>query len=215
MIAGIAAGSVLATAAVTGVAIAASNAQPPQATGWHQNGQNYGPMREMWPTGRMHGIRVGSEFDYLAEMVAHHQEAVTAAGQLQHSSRAEMRALGSSIVQTQSAQIATMKKWLAAWYPGRSTTVDYQPMMRDLSKLSGDALDKAFLQDMIPHHMAAVMMSQQLLMRGQAEHQEIRAFAASVRDSQHTEMFQMQQYLSDWFGTDWWNMPGMRGGMGW
>jgi uncharacterized protein (DUF305 family) len=202
MIAGIAAGSVLATAAATGVAVTAGNAQPPQATGWHRNGQNYGPMSDMWSMSRMHGTRIGSEFDYLSEMVAHHQEAVTAAGQLQRSSRAEMRALGASIVKIQTAEIATMNEWLTAWYPGRSAAVDYQPMVHDLSKLSGDALDKAFLQDMISHHMAAVMMSRQLLMRGQAEHQEVRAFAVSVRDTQHTEMFRMQQYLSDWFGTD-------------
>ncbi|MFI9846630.1 DUF305 domain-containing protein [Nonomuraea sp. NPDC051941] len=209
MIAGIAAGSVLVTAAVTGVAVAAGNAQPPQATGWHQNGRLYGPMSDMRPMSRMHDIHVGSEFDYLAEMVAHHQEAVTAAGQLQRSNRAELRTLGASIVKAQSAEIASMKKWLAAWHPGRSTAVDYRPMMRDLSKLSGDALDKAFLQDMIPHHMVAVMMSQQLLMRRQAEHEEVRAFAASVRDTQHSEMFQMQRYLSDWFGTGSWDMPGM------
>ncbi|WP_171074074.1 DUF305 domain-containing protein [Nonomuraea basaltis] len=215
VIAGIAAGSVLATAVVTGVAVAAGNAQPPHATRWQQQsyGHDFGPMSGMWPMGRMHPTSVGSEFDYLAEMVAHHQEAVTAARQLQRSGRAEMRALGASIVKTQTAEIATMKTWLAAWYPGRSTVVDYQAMMRDLSRLSGDALDEAFLQDMIPHHMVAVMMSQQLLMRGQAEHGEVRAFAAGVRDAQHTEMFQMRHYLSDWFDGTWGNMPGMPGGI--
>ncbi|MFF4620500.1 DUF305 domain-containing protein [Nonomuraea jabiensis] len=78
-------------------------------------------------------------------------------------------------------------------------------MMRDLSKLSGDALDQTFLQDMIPHHMAAVMMSQQLLASGQAEHPEVADFAAKVRDTQHAEMLQMRRYLADWFGE--WGMP--------
>ena len=36
-------------------------------------------------------------------------------------------------------------------------------MMRDLSGLSGDRLDRTFLEDMIGHHMAAVTMSQRLL----------------------------------------------------
>ena len=70
-----------------------------------------------------------------------------------------MRAFGANIVLTQSAQIDQMTDWLAEWYPERSTEVDYQPMMRDLSDLSGDRLDQAFLEDMVPHHMAAVMMS--------------------------------------------------------
>ena len=63
-----------------------------------------------------------------------------------------------------------MERWLADWYPGRSTDVKYRPMMRDLTGVSGERLDRVFLQDMIRHHMAAVMMSQQLLARGLAEH---------------------------------------------
>ena len=158
--------------------------------------------------GGMHGAAVASEFDYLAEMVAHHEEAVTAAQELQRSERAQMREFGAAIVTTQSAQIQQMRTWLAEWYPGRSTDVDYQPMMRDLSGLSGDALDRAFLQDMTVHHMMAVMMSQQLLARGLAEHGEVSDLAVSIRDEQHAEIVQMRQWLGDWFDV------GMRGGMG-
>lgn len=125
-----------------------------------------------------------------------------------------MRTLGASIVATQTAEITTMQAWLSTWYPGRSTADGYQPMMRDLSPLSGDALDEAFLRDMIPHHMVAVMMSQQLLMHGPIEHQDVTGFARTVRDAQHAEIFQMQRYLADWFGGGWsmpngcWNGPG-------
>ena len=55
--------------------------------------------------------------------------------------------------------------------------------MRDLSGLSGDALDEAFLIDMIPHHMVAVMMSQRLLMHGDAEHDEVDALARTSAPS--------------------------------
>ncbi len=48
-----------------------------------------------------------------------------------------------------------MRSWLAAWYPEADHDAEYQPMMRDYSGLSGDDLDLAFLQDMIPHHMVA------------------------------------------------------------
>jgi uncharacterized protein (DUF305 family) len=158
----------------------------------------------------MDGVSVGGEFDYLTHMVAHHQEAVGAARQLERSGRAEMRALGTSIVTTQTGEITLMNAWLAAWYPDRPTTVPYEPMMRDLSPLSGDALDKAFLQDMIPHHMAAVMTSQQLLVHDGTQREEVADFARTVRDSQHAEIFQMQRYLADWFGDD----GGMHHGVG-
>jgi uncharacterized protein (DUF305 family) len=54
-----------------------------------------------------------SEREYLIEMVAHHEEAVAAGHQLARSDRAELRALGTSIVQTQSAQIEQMTTWPA------------------------------------------------------------------------------------------------------
>ncbi|MFC4119810.1 DUF305 domain-containing protein [Nonomuraea zeae] len=187
------------TVAVSGAALATADRPPmPAATaaGW----------RQPCPP-----IVAGDEAGYLAHMVAHHQEAVEAAGQLRRSGRAEMRALGASIVRTQTAEITTMKAWLAEWYVGRQAA-SYQPMMRDLSKLSGDALDETFLEDMIPHHMEAVMMSQQLLVRGRIQHQEVAGFARTVRDGQRAEMFRMQRYLADWFGAGR-EMPcGPRGG---
>ncbi|MFC5492793.1 DUF305 domain-containing protein [Nocardioides caricicola] len=165
---------------------------------------------QMMMFGGMHGMRAASEDVYLAEMVAHHEEAVAAAQQLRRSPRAEMREFGESIVASQSAQIDQMRQWLADWYPDRTEQVAYRPMMRDLTGLSGDRLDRAFLQDMIRHHMAAVMMSQQLLVRGGAEHDEVEALAEDIRDEQHAEIFQMQQWLRDWFGVGW--QHGMHGG---
>lgn len=155
-----------------------------------------------------------SEGDFLAEMVAHHQEAVTAARELSRSERPEMRAFGESIVETQSAQIEQMQSWLADWYPDSDDTVDYHPMMRDLSGLSGDRLDQVFLQDMIRHHMAAVMMAQHLL-RGGADHDQVATLARSIRDDQHSEIIQMHRWLAQWFGIGHGMGPGMGRGMMW
>ncbi|MEV4111521.1 DUF305 domain-containing protein [Nonomuraea sp. NPDC049695] len=218
--AAIAVGAALAAAAaVTGIAGATAGttagATPPAAAVWQPTATptGWGPMG---PCGWMRHMYVSDEAGYLRQMVAHHEEAVAAARQLQRSNRPQMRALGASIVTTQNAEIATMKEWLANWYPGHPAARDYQPMMRDLSGLSGDALDEAFLQDMIPHHMAAIMMSQQLLASGRAEHPEVAELAAKIRDNQHAEMFRMRRYLADWFGERGrpcgrWDRPGPHG----
>lgn len=165
-----------------------------------------------WDGGHMMGGSVArDEFSFLTHMVAHHQEAVVAAQQLGRSEHPQMRAFGRTIVATQSAQIDQMKTWLATWYPDRSTEVDYQPMMRDLSALSGDQLDRAFLQDMLGHHMAAVMMSQQLLARGSADHLQLETLARTIRDEQHSEILQMRRWLAAWYGAGWrrgWNNTG-------
>ncbi|MFI7644371.1 DUF305 domain-containing protein [Nonomuraea sp. NPDC049400] len=204
-LAAIAAGSALATAAaVTGIANAVADTTSQVVAAWQQAASPT-PRGPLGPCSWVDDVYVSGEAGYLTHMVAHHEEAVAAAGQLQRSNRPKMRALGASIVTTQNAEIATMKSWLAKWYPGHPPARDYRPMMRDLSRLSGDALDEAFLQDMIPHHMVAIRMSQQLLASGRGEHAEVADFAAKVRDTQHTEMFQMRRYLADWFGE--WSVP--------
>ena len=140
-----------------------------------------------------------SEQEFLAEMVAHHREAIASASELRRSDRATMRDFGEEIVEAQSAQVSQMEAWLAEWYPDEPTDVDYEPMMRDLSGLSGDRLDRTFLEDMVGHHMAAVMMSQHLLASRLVEHDEVADLAADIRDDQHAEIFQMRDWLRDWF----------------
>ncbi|MBX3099461.1 MAG: DUF305 domain-containing protein [Salinibacterium sp.] len=157
----------------------------------------------------MSDMAVADEFSFLAMMIPHHEEAITAAEVLKAGTdRPEMREFAQSIIDTQTREVVQMRTWLAAWYPGRDTSVDYTPMMRDLTGLQGDALDRAFLDDMIPHHMAAVMMSQQLLSSGLADHTEVEPFAQTIRDAQRAEIMTMHGWLADWFG-----VSGMSSGM--
>lgn len=154
-------------------------------------------------------MEVRNEFDYLTRMIPHHDEAIAAAKVLQSGTqRQEMRTFAASIIETQTAEVTQMQAWLAAWYPGRDTRVTYTPMMRDLTGLGGAALDRAFLEDMIPHHMMAVMMSQQFLVANLADHGEVVPFARHIRDTQHTEIQTMAGWLRDWFGVT----PGGHGG---
>jgi uncharacterized protein (DUF305 family) len=178
----------------TAVAVTATQGGDPWSGHGHMTSRAYdraGMMSGAWPS---------SEYQYLAEMVAHHEEAVAAARQLERSHRAEMRAFGAAVVTSQSTQIEQMQSWLDTWYPNRSGQVDYRPMMRDLTGTSGDRLDLTFLQDMVGHHMRAVMMSQQLLRRGLADHEQVEALAVTISDEQHREIVQMRQWLRDWFG---------------
>ncbi len=170
------------------------------------SGGPMGPMSEMpmsgMPMSGMHGSHVESEFIYLTEMIPHHEEAIATAGELlARSDRPEMKDFARSIIETQSAQIDEMRAYLARWYPGRDTSAEYTPMMRDLNQLAGDALDQAFLEDMIPHHRMAVMMSQQLLSQGLAEHPEVTELATTIRDEQRAEIMTMMDWLRTWFGT--------------
>jgi uncharacterized protein (DUF305 family) len=172
-------------------------------------GQHMGRAGPPGPTGfmgHMSHASVDSEHGFLVEMIAHHEEAIDAAGELARSDRPEMRDFGTRIIESQSAQVEQMQDWLDEWYADRPDEVDYDPMMRDLDDLSGDELDETFLTDMIGHHMAAVMMSQQLLMLDLADHAAVDRLAEDIRDEQSREIAMMRRWLRDWFDAGW-GMP--------
>ena len=146
--------------------------------------------------GAMH-VSIENELDFLTHMIPHHQEAVDTAVYLRdNTDRPEMRAFANDIIATQSAEIELMTTWLETWYPDDQHVVDYRPMMRNLEGLKGDALDRVFLEDMIPHHMTAVMMAQQLLSGGLAEHEEVAILAGNIRNNQRAEIHMMMRWLA-------------------
>jgi len=145
---------------------------------------------------RQMGAFVNSEYDFLVHMIPHHEEAVITARILkENTTNEEMKNFAEDIIRTQSEEIELMTIWLEAWYPEEEHDIDYQPMMRDLENLEGEDLDRAFLEDMIPHHMEAVMMSQQLLVRGLAEHEEVASLARNIRNTQRNEIHMMRNWL--------------------
>lgn len=155
----------------------------------------------------MHMMQANNEFEYLSLMIPHHQEAIdTAQRVLEYSDRPEMREFAQDIIAVQSAEIDQMEAWLDEWYPDQTTNLTYVPMMRDLNQLEGEALDQVFLEDMIRHHMGAIMMSQQLVNHGLVEHQSVQPFAQNIANTQRQEIWQMQTWLQDWYGTS--GMPG-------
>jgi len=191
----------VAVGVLTTVAVLRSSRATPGTVmpGWSDSAPGRAGTPGMWGAGAPRAAIGDVESEYLVDMVAHHQEAIVAAGELARSDRAEMRALGASIVATQTAQVRQMREWLREWYPDHDAA-SYRPMMRDLSGLSGDDLDRAFLQDMIGHHMVAVMMSQHLLRHG-VEHAQVAALARDVRDGQRAEIVMMRSWLASWFSS--------------
>jgi uncharacterized protein (DUF305 family) len=141
-----------------------------------------------------------TEVDYMVRMIPHHQEAVDSARVLlERTERTEMESFARDIISTQSREIEQMRSLLSKWYPDRDPDVEYEEMMRDYTRLSGDRLDLAFLQDMIPHHVAAVMMSEQLLSGVEIEHAELAELAAGIRAAQTAEIRQMSLWMNEWF----------------
>lgn len=145
--------------------------------------------------------QIESELDFLRHMIAHHQEAVASAEQLlEVVEREELRELAQGVIAVQTREIETMRRWLEQWYPEQDHEIAYQPMMRDLEGLAPDEVERAFVEDMIVHHMMAVHDARQLLMRGLAEHEEVAVLAREIITEQMREIQQLQSWLRDWYG---------------
>lgn len=182
----------------------------------HRGGWGRGPMPQHGGAEHhqhmMQMMEANTEFEFLSLMIPHHEEAIAAAQRvLEYSDRPEMREFAQDIIDVQTAEIEQMETWLGEWYPGQNTSLTYAPMMRDLSQLEGDELDQAFLEDMVMHHMGAVMMSQRLLNHGLVEHQSVQPFAQNIANTQRQEIWQMQTWLQDWYGVSGMSGP-MHGG---
>jgi uncharacterized protein (DUF305 family) len=142
-------------------------------------------------------MMVKSEREFLKGMIPHHQEAVDTAKEViaRGGSTPEIKKLAEDIIAAQEKEIAMMKEWYQAWY-GEAYVADpkdYKPMMRDLSTLRGAALDKVFLEDMVMHHMGAIMMAQSV--QPYLENQEITDLTKAIMETQTAEIELMRQIL--------------------
>lgn len=156
--------------------------------------------RAMDNMGGMHDMQgmgsVATERGFIESMIPHHQEAVATAKQVvaRGGTTPEIKKLAGEIISAQEKEIADMKTWYKAWY-GKDYVDDksYKPMMRSLTSLSGAELDKAFLEDMIMHHMGALMMAQAVA--PYTEHAEVRTLIEGIAETQSSEIITMRIIL--------------------
>lgn len=142
-------------------------------------------------------MMVSSEREFIEGMIPHHQEAVDTAKEVivRGGTTPEIKTLVEGIIVAQEAEIASMKQWYESWYgTPYADKGTYQPMMRDLENLSGTTLDRVFLEDMIMHHMGAIMMARSVT--PYIEHQEITDLSRAIVESQSSEIELMKRLLT-------------------
>lgn len=142
----------------------------------------------------MHDIE--NEEEFIINMIPHHQEAVdTAQIVVAQSTNSDLKKLAQNIIDAQTREITMMNGWLQQRYPNSTIKSNYQNMMPELTTLTGDALDTAFLQWMIIHHMWAIHMAQSVL---KAEHRtETMTLANNIISTQQQEIVMMKNMLQN------------------
>lgn len=148
---------------------------------------------------------------FIQMMIPHHQGAVDMANlALEKAQNPELKTLAEAIKTSQTMEINQMREWYKKWYGTDLPTNSNMPMhsghgmnhgmhsnMMGMMNIDLTALqnapnfDQAFVQQMIPHHQMAIMMSSMIL---NSSHPELRNLGQSIIQSQSAEIKQMQSW---------------------
>lgn len=156
---------------------------------------------------------------FIQMMIPHHQGAVDMANlALEKAQNPELKTLAEAIKTSQTMEINQMREWYKQWYGAdvpNTSNMSMQSghgmnhgmnngmnhgmhsnmmgmMNTDLTALkNAPNFDQAFVQQMIPHHQMAIMMSSMIL---NSSHPELRNLGQSIIQSQSAEIKQMQSW---------------------
>jgi uncharacterized protein (DUF305 family) len=155
----------------------------------------------------------GSQGDrtFIEMMIPHHDGAVKMADIiLKRTKRPELRQLATAIKRDQTREIGQMKTWYQQWY---KTSVLSTTKSGGMGMMSGGGManmmtaqvqklstatdsDRVFLEEMIPHHKMALMMTSHIV---DSDRPEIRTLAKNIMQTQTAEIEQMRQWYNTWY----------------
>lgn len=142
---------------------------------------------------------------FIEQMVPHHESAIAMAKLAQQkSNRSEVKTLADNIITSQTAEIDKMQSWYRQWYgtdvPKQSSSNGMMSMMNgswDEDNLNtATDFDKAFLEEMIPHHQMAIMMANML--ENGTNRQEMKTLAQDIIATQTKEVDTMRNWQVQW-----------------
>ncbi len=150
---------------------------------------------------------------FIEQMIPHHDGAIAMANlALQMAKRPEIKILATSIIAAQTAEIQDMNGWYKDWFGATVPRVGAGMMSGGMMSQSGMHMggqedmkalenaadfDKAFIEQMIPHHQLAIMMANMLQFG--TNRPEMQQLAKNIISSQSKEIQQMQTWYTLWY----------------
>jgi uncharacterized protein (DUF305 family) len=147
-----------------------------------------------------------SDERFIDAMVPHHQGAIEMAQvALENAEHPEILALAEEIVAAQETEIEQLKAIKQEQFGTSEVSMDTNAeemegmgMAMDPQELATqEPFDKAFIDNMIPHHESAIAMAQVVL--EESENPEIRKIAGAIVDAQEREIEQMRSWRGEWY----------------
>jgi uncharacterized protein (DUF305 family) len=147
-----------------------------------------------------------SDERFIDAMVPHHQGAIDMAEvALENAEHPEILALAEEIVAAQETEIGQLESIKQEQFGTSEVSMDMSAeemegmgMASDPQELANqEPFDKAFIDNMIPHHESAIEMAQVVL--EESENPEIREIAGAIVDAQEREIEQMRSWRDEWY----------------
>jgi uncharacterized protein (DUF305 family) len=188
------------------------------------NNNAYGMMRMMgmrYGTNGITGTNMMNSTEsidahFIEQMIPHHEDAITMAEIARtKAKKQEIKDLAKAIIAAQTNEINEMKQWYKDWYgtdvPQDENVMGGHGMMgsggmhmgmmgdeTDMTRLeNAQDFDKAFIEEMIPHHQMAVMMANML--RSGTQREEMKQLADDIISAQTSEIDQMRSWYQTWY----------------
>ena len=152
-----------------------------------------------------------AEAGFARDMSVHHAQAVEMAEIVRDRTEdPEIRTLATDVALTQQAQIGQMQGWLSVWgllptgtepamtwmgmpTQGRMPGMASPEEVQRLGELPPQEADKLFLRLLIPHHRAALGMTEAVI--GETDRPEVETLAGAIAASQEAEISTMEEML--------------------
>ena len=169
-------------------------------------------MMGMRTSNERNGMVATIDRHFIEQMIPHHEGAIEMAKLAQErATQTEIKTLAASIIKSQTEEIVQMKSWYKDWY-GTEVPLEANEsmgmgrgMMRggmmgdqnDMESLkNANDFDKAFIEEMIPHHQMAVMMANMLTQGTKRE--EMKTLAQNIIEAQTKEINDMRMWYKTW-----------------
>ena len=143
---------------------------------------------------------------FIEQMIPHHEGAIAMANlALNKAKHQEIKTLATAIISAQTTEIQSMNGWYQDWFGNAVPKVSIGMMgggmmsqngmhmggQEDMTALENASdFDKAFIEEMIPHHQLAIMMANML--QSGTNRPEMQKLAKNIISSQSKEIQQMQ-----------------------
>ncbi|MBP7134661.1 DUF305 domain-containing protein [Patescibacteria group bacterium] len=134
---------------------------------------------------------------YLNAMAAHHRGAILLAKQAEQSQRPEIQSLAATIQKDEPKLIDELYQWKQEWY--RDTRKVRDPLSARLGSYD-DKLDLRFLNALIAHHEAGILMTQEIRMK--SSRAEVLNNADAVENFLKTTGVMLKEWRKAWYNID-------------